>query len=110
MYTTAEAQRSRRAAQEETAARLKRRRASLELGQRKEDFELQGLLGQGSYAHVYRARSRHSGQQVNLNTVYAAMIPWSRSYVLFHTRANCSVVVMGGTDACRLPSRLLTRR
>ncbi|MGB1596064.1 MAG: hypothetical protein ACPIOQ_25100 [Promethearchaeia archaeon] len=48
----------------ESAARMKRRRACLELGQRKEDFELQGLLGQGSYAHVYKARSRHSGRKV----------------------------------------------
>ena len=49
---------------EASAARMKRRRACLELGQRKEDFELQGLLGQGSYAHVYKARSRHSGRKV----------------------------------------------
>ena len=61
--------RSGQTSQEETAARLKRRRACLELGQRKEDFELLELLGQGSYARVYKARSRHSTRQVRSTTV-----------------------------------------
>ena len=73
MQTSGQPQRTRQAGQEESAARLKRRRACLELGQRKEDFELQGLLGQGSYAHVYRARSRHSGRQVRLNRICAIL-------------------------------------
>ena len=69
-----EAQRSAVAEQEESAARMKRRRACLELGQRKEDFELLGLLGQGSYAHVYKARSRHSGRQVAIKVIDKTLI------------------------------------
>jgi len=65
--------RSGQTSQEETAARLKRRRACLELGQRKEDFELLELLGQGSYARVYKARSRHSTRQVRSTTVYQTL-------------------------------------
>jgi tRNA A-37 threonylcarbamoyl transferase component Bud32 len=67
-------QRSTMAAQEESAARAKRRRACLELGQRREDFELLGLLGQGSYAHVYKARSRHSGRQVAIKVIDKTLI------------------------------------
>ena len=33
---------------------------------RREDFELGPLLGRGSYACVYEARSRHTGQRVAL--------------------------------------------
>ena len=33
---------------------------------RREDFDFGGLLGRGSYACVYEARSRHSGQSVAL--------------------------------------------
>ena len=62
------------ATQEESAARLKRRRACLELGQRKEDFELLGLLGQGSYAHVYKARSRHSNRQVSQFPLHSIIV------------------------------------
>jgi serine/threonine protein kinase len=38
----------------------------VDTGGRLEDFELGALLGRGSYACVYEARSRHTGQRVAL--------------------------------------------
>ena len=95
----AEATRRGLAAQEEGAARLKRRRACLELGQRKEDFELQGLLGQGSYAHVYKARSRHSSRQVS--AVPVADVSSHMSQIIdFFWSSRPSCAAMQSTHTC----------
>ena len=83
--------RSGQTSQEETAARLKRRRACLELGQRKEDFELLELLGQGSYARVYKARSRHSTRQVRSTTVYPTLPLHSSTHRMFLSYAPTQV-------------------
>jgi serine/threonine protein kinase len=84
-------QRSGQTSQEESAARLKRRRACLELGQRKEDFELLELLGQGSYARVYKARSRHSTRQVRSTTVYQTLLLHSSTHRMFLSYAPTQV-------------------
>jgi len=41
---------------------------------RREDFELGALLGRGSYACVYRARSRHSGDEVAIKIIEKQLI------------------------------------
>lgn len=59
---------------EELHASAPKWRASDWIDGRREDFELGALLGRGSYACVYRARSRHSGDEVAIKIIEKQLI------------------------------------
>jgi serine/threonine protein kinase len=60
---------------------------------RREDFELQKLLGKGSYANVYQARSRHSGRLVALKIIDKQLIA-SCSGLAERVRAEAETQIM----------------
>jgi hypothetical protein len=73
---------------------------------RREDFELGSLLGRGSYACVYEARSRHTGQRVALKVQSAA----AHSTFRPHFQRDSTRMKKPGTDLQNPQPQVMDKR